>query len=542
MAIDNIIAAGIQPATPIMSPMQTMGGLMQLRGQMADQSLREAQMVEVRQRQQNEKLRGDQINLDQTDQKYIQALSPEAYAQIYSGNLSGLYGKVQQSTIENVLKSVDEHVNKLATNDGLQLKNQGDALGQLSSIVVNLGLPNKDGTAPDAGTINSQYQSVKGQLPNLLKLAGINSPPPDTIDSPEQLRQFEVQLRSAKAATDYAVQRKLDTANADKAIAEARLAVKKEVGTNAQGLTSKDLFEIAQHDATIANTKAQLPKIQADAAIAQLEAKFRQEHNGLSANELKTAQLRQKEFDLKSGGVSLTSQQQSIADKLASGDLNPSQLARFQDKEAILAGAIAKGFNQSTYDTKQAFDNPRNKQSQNLGTISRIVGHIQRYEENSAKMGTDPIYGLGQNLTGLQKALTEDAQAMAAELEKLFSGGVGTQAQIKEWESSLRSSFAGVREKAINEISKLAGSQFESMNQTYKTGLGKDLPLEKYVNADGRKWLQKNGINVSGETEFAAPAAEPAAGPTKIANDDDFNKLKSGQEFIGPDGVKRRKP
>ena len=221
MAIDNIIAAGIQPATPIMSPMQTMGGLMQLRGQMADQSLREAQMVEVRQRQQNEKLKGDQIKLDQTDQKFIQALSPEDHANIYSGNLSSLYGKVQQSTIQNVLKSVDEHVNKLATNDGLQLKNQGDALGQLSNIVVNLGLPNKDGTAPDAATINSQYQSVKGQLPNLLKLAGINSPPPDTIDSPEKLREFEVQLRSAKAATDYAVQRKLNTANADKAVTDA---------------------------------------------------------------------------------------------------------------------------------------------------------------------------------------------------------------------------------------------------------------------------------------------------------------------------------
>ena len=539
MAIDNIIAAGIQPATPIMSPMQTMGGLMQLRGQMADQSLREAQMAEVRQRQQNEKLKADQINLDQTDQKFIQALSPEDHANIYSGNISSLYGKVQQSTIQNVLKSVDEHVNKLATNDGLQLKNQGDALGQLSNIVVNLGLPNKDGTAPDAATINSQYQSVKGQLPNLLKLAGINSPPPDTIDSPEKLREFEVQLRSAKAATDYAVQRKLNTANADKAVAQADIESKKNVGTDAQGLTSKDRSEIDQHNAAIANLKAQLPKIQADAAIAELESKFRAAHGGLSANEFKTAQLRQREFDLKSGGVPLTPQQQSIADKLASGDFNPAQLARLPDKEAILAGAIAKGWSQSTYDTKQAFDNPKNKQSQNLGTISRIVGHINRFEENSAKMGIDPIYGMaGANLTGLQKSLSEDSHAIAAELERLVSGGVGTQSQTKQWQSDLRSSFSGVREQAINEISKLAGSQFESMNQTYKTGTGKDLPLEKYVTGEGRKWLQKNGINVSGETESAAPSA----GPVKIATDDDFNKLKSGQEFIGPDGVKRRKP
>ena len=539
MAIDNIIAAGIQPTTPIMSPMQSIGGLMQLRGQMADQSLREAQLSEVRQREANEKLRGDQINLDQTDQKFIQALSPEDHAKMYSGDLSVLYGKVQQSTIQNVLKSVDEHVNKLATNDGLQLKNQGDALGQLSGIVVNLGLPNKDGTAPDAATINSQYQSVKGQLPNLLKLAGINSPPPDTIDSPEKLREFEVQLRAAKAATDYAVQRKLNTANAEKAVAQANIESKKNFGTDAQGLTSKDRSEIDQHNAATANARAQLPEIKAKAAIAELESKFREAHGGLSANEFKTAQLRQREFDLKSGGVPLTPQQQSIADKLASGDFNPSQLARLPDKEAILAGAIAKGWSQSTYDTKQAFDNPKNKQSQNLGTISRIVGHINRFEENSAKMGIDPIYGMaGANLTGLQKSLSEDSNAIAAELERLVSGGVGTQSQTKQWQSDLRSSFSGVRKQAINEISKLAGSQFESMNQTYKTGTGKDLPLEKYVTGEGRKWLQKNGINVSGETESAAPSA----GPVKIANDDDFNKLKSGQEFIDPDGVKRRKP
>ena len=78
MAIDNIIAAGIQPATPIMSPMQTMGGLMQLRGQMADQALREAQMAEVRQRQQNEKLRGDQINLELKDTNSFAEIQKDA--------------------------------------------------------------------------------------------------------------------------------------------------------------------------------------------------------------------------------------------------------------------------------------------------------------------------------------------------------------------------------------------------------------------------------------------------------------------------------
>jgi len=547
MAIDNIIAAGIQPATPIMSPMQTMGGLMQLRGQMADQSLREAQMAEVRQRQQNEKLKADQINLELKDTNSFGEIQKDAglmrkFAE--TGDVSMFHqAGIRPEFIDKLVEGRGKRITGIQTETVTGQTIKKNATEQMIATGDGIMAPMADGKPVDVATANSRYQ---GALPRLKELALLRGDDPQklpgSIASLEQIQGVLSGLNLDAGLHDAAMKRTEETAKRDKAVAEADIESKKNVGTNAQGLTSKDRSEIDQHNATIANLKAQLPKIQADAAIAELESSFRKAHNGLSANELKTAQLRQKEFDLKSGGVSLTPQQQSIADKLASGDLNPSQLARFPDKEAILAGAIAKGFNQSTYDTKQAFDNPRNKQSQNLGTISRIVGHIQRYEENSAKMGTDPIYGFGQNLTGLQKALTEDAQAMAAELEKLFSGGVGTQAQIKGWESSLRSSFAGVREKAINEISKLAGSQFESMNQTYKTGLGKDLPLEKYVNADGRKWLQKNGINVSGETEFAAPAAEPAAGPTKIANDDDFNKLKSGQEFIGPDGVKRRKP
>ena len=34
----------------------------------------------------------------------------------------------------------------------------------------------------------------------------------------------------------------------------------------------------------------------------------------------------------------------------------------------------------------------------------------------------------------------------------------------------------------------------------------------------------------------------PSKAPRKITGDADYNSLKSGEEFIGPDGVKRRKP
>ena len=532
------------PAAKIDTPFQTIGGLMQLRGQMADQSLREAQMAEVRQRQQNEKLRGDQLNLELKDANNFAEIQKDAGLMRKFGETGDVSMFHQKGISPAFIEKLSEGRGKRIT--GMQAETvtgqaiKKNATEQMIATGDGIMAPMAGGKPVDIATANSRYT---GALPRLKELALLRGDDPaklpGSITSLEQIQGVMSGLNLDAGLYDAGLKRTEETAKRDKAVAEAEIELKKNVGTDAQGLTPKDRADIDQHNAATANARAQLPKIQADAAIAELESKFRTAHGGLSANEFKTAQLRQREFDLKSGGVPLTPQQQSIADKLASGDFNPSQLARLPDKEAILAGAIAKGWSQSTYDTKQAFDNPKNKQSQNLGTISRIVGHINRFEENSAKMGMDPIYGMaGANLTGLQKSLSEDSNAIAAELEKLVSGGVGTQSQTKQWQSDLRSSFSGVRKQAINEISKLAGSQFESMNQTYKTGTGKDLPLEKYVTGEGRKWLQKNGINVSGETESAAPSA----GPVKIANDDDFNKLKSGQEFIDPDGVKRRKP
>ena len=262
MAIDNIIAAGIQPATPIMSPMQTMGGLMQLRGQMADQSLREAQMSEVRQRQQGEKMKADQANRDLTDQNTIQSLSPEDHAKIYSGDLSVLHGKVQPTTIQNVFKSVDDHVNKLATNDKLKLENQASALGQLKETAINLAAPMADGKDPDAATINSRYQSARAGFAPLLKLAGIESPLPASITTPEELRNVQVQLHAAESAVQNALTRKKLTAEAEKAAsdaltaqADADIKAKVNVGTSELGVSENQRVQNEANAETRAEQK-----------------------------------------------------------------------------------------------------------------------------------------------------------------------------------------------------------------------------------------------------------------------------------------------
>lgn len=210
---------------------------------------------------------------------------------------------------------------------------------------------------------------------------------------------------------------------------------------------------------------------------------------------------------------------QAIAQKVANGDFNPTQLSRMPNKEAILAGAIElnPSWSQQTYQTKHAFEDPNSKESLNLQTISRIVGHIGRFEQNSASMGWSPVYGwAGVKLGGTASSLDEDSHAIAGELEKLVSGGVGAQTEIDAWKNDLRSSLASTRQKAVDEISQLVGSQYEGMAQAYRAGTGLELPVAKYLTPAAQQWMKAKGISVVTSPTAPgapAPAATPAAAP-----------------------------
>jgi hypothetical protein len=214
----------------------------------------------------------------------------------------------------------------------------------------------------------------------------------------------------------------------------------------------------------------------------------------------------------------LTPNDRAIAEKLSTGDLNPSLLSRMPNKEGILAGAISlaaeKGVNWSPqiYAAKKAFTDPGSQQAVNLGTISRIVGHIGRYETNSDKLGFAPVFGLaGKDIGGTATATAEDAHAIASELEKLTSGGVGSIGQTREWQDHLRSSIPSIRQRAVDEISHLIGSQYEGMSQSYKAATGENLPVSKFVSPAGQKWMREKGIAVGGDDAAAAAPAAPAA-------------------------------
>lgn len=286
------------------------------------------------------------------------------------------------------------------------------------------------------------------------------------------------------------------------------------------------------------------PKMIADGTLAQLtaagkapiqpveQARLNQEAQNINLR-AREFSLRTQEFNQKYGDAvgQLSPTNLAIAKKLAVGDFNPAQLGRLPGKEAIIAGAIALNPNWTpqTFETKESFTNPEKLQAKNLGTISRIVGHIGRFEKNSQSLGVAPLYGVaGVNFGGTAKSISEDAHAISAELEKLASGGVGSEGQIKSWQADLRSTLPGVRQKAVDEISHLVGSQYEGMAQTYKAGTGFDLPVKKFLTPDAQAWMTSKGINIATSSE-AAPSTAPAGSPMTATG-------PNGHKIVSSDG------
>jgi len=212
MAIDNIIAAGIQPATPLMSPMQTMGGLMQLRGQMADQALRAAQVQEVNQRRQLVEAEQTQKNRDLTDQNLLTAKEQDAefMKRLYGGDLSMLSGLgLQDKTIQAMNTHINDTISKKATTDTAKLANQRTAsteIGTSLDSLTQMRLP--DGTL-DVVRVNESLPDLVRRLSPQLAVLGVDpNTVPTTITDESQLMTI--------AAKNNALQALITSANARK--------------------------------------------------------------------------------------------------------------------------------------------------------------------------------------------------------------------------------------------------------------------------------------------------------------------------------------
>jgi hypothetical protein len=184
-----------------------------------------------------------------------------------------------------------------------------------------------------------------------------------------------------------------------------------------------------------------------------------------------------------------------IAQKLAAGEMSPQMLGRMPGKEGIVAAAVQIAAQNGVNWTPQIYEAKKDfktgKDSGDIGSMTRVLGHLERYSQNSDSLGTAPSLSMGITNTA-NSGLRKDVTAIGDEFGYLVKHGALTQEQSHEMQQGLLSPIQSVRTKTIGEVKQLMGSQFEAKFQKYKTATGQDLNPQEFFDKDTQKRLVQN--------------------------------------------------
>jgi hypothetical protein len=116
-------------------------------------------------------------------------------------------------------------------------------------------------------------------------------------------------------------------------------------------------------------------------------------------------------------------------------------------------------------------------------------------------------------------------------VKAITAGGGGVHDREEAAKTIAAASSPAQLKGVIGTYKELMRGQLGGLRQQYETTTGKK-DFDKFLSASGRQ---------ATHGEPAKAEAKPGA-VVAVKSDDDYAKLKPGTEFIGPDGVKRRKP
>ncbi len=241
MVDPNIALQFRSPQVEQVSPLQSIGALMALRGQMAEIPLRLAQAEHARQQAAQEAIVTEQKQRQLQDEGTLKELmsDPVNGPKIASGDLSPLNGKVNYDFQQGIAKNVEEiHKNAaLASKD--DLANKSTALNALAEGIQGLG--------EDPAQINANLTAFKSNPANqlLFKNAGIDPSTIPTLSDAADLRKWEAGVGVAQAVTNKALA--LKESKAKEAETEANTA-KTVAETERQNLLNQALRDSANYN------------------------------------------------------------------------------------------------------------------------------------------------------------------------------------------------------------------------------------------------------------------------------------------------------
>jgi hypothetical protein len=206
------------------------------------------------------------------------------------------------------------------------------------------------------------------------------------------------------------------------------------------------------------------------------------------------------------GSTPLPGALETMAQQVANGE---KKLPRgMKGYTAITARAqfINPGLGDQTYNTVQSFLNADGKESQKLGGITRVLGHVEQYKQDSSKLGYSLATSLGMNVP-TNASLHKTLGAVSNELGRLVEQQAITESDKAHWMSGLDSGNPKTRDATIESMRKILGSQFENSWQNYRKATNKELPVERVFDKDTRERLAKFYPELmQGQGQGSAPA------------------------------------
>lgn len=199
-----------------------------------------------------------------------------------------------------------------------------------------------------------------------------------------------------------------------------------------------------------------------------------------------------------------------MVDQMIKGETKlPPPGARNNSAARLRAAAfqLDPNLNDERYTVNQSFK--AGKDSNDIGSITRVMGHLDQYSKNSGKLGFSPGLLAGVTTPG-NTGLKQDVNAISEEFGRLVKGGALTQEQSAHFQHGLQSPIPSVRDATINEVKGLLGSQFEAKFQKFKTATGQDLDPSKFFDKQTQERLQKQNL-IPGSSS-GGPAAVPTVG------------------------------
>lgn len=433
----------------MMAQQQAMA-LGQVHQQSAQLALSQQQLEATQQQQAVQALKDSNGDVDKASSTLLAA-----------GNQQGLVLQKNKDAISEILAKINQQ-NSAAAKD--QAETQFKQLDRTTNALSTV-LDAPDELKPVI------YQGLRAQAIQSGLPGAQNLPPTWTPQAAQMVTALQQSSMTAKDRIDAGLKRQQQAAEQSHWTNEEQLTAARDYNTNQnEALNRQSINQYRQAEIGIRGKEVGL----AGARLGLEKSRFQQEFGGGEG----------------AGSQPLPGALETIAQQVAAGEKKLPRGMKGYTAIAMRAQAINPNLTDETYNTVQSYMNADGKESQKMGAMTRVLGHIEDYHDASQKLGNSVSTSLGMNLPS-NAALHKYTGAVSNELGRLVEQNAITESDKAHWESGLNSGREATRTATIEAMRKVLGSQLQNIWQNYHKATLKELPVDRVFDKPTRDRLRR---------------------------------------------------